>query len=111
MMIDPLALKALKKSACKKQWKKIGLYPHHGFIVMLSSLHSEKSTGIGEFPDLIPMIIWAKKIGLDFIQLLPLNDTGEDPSPYNPVSTLALNPVFLGLSDLPYLDGHSELRE
>ena len=39
------------------------------------------------------------------IQLLPLNDSGCDSSPYNALSAHALNPIFLGLASLPYLNG------
>lgn len=102
-------LKKLANSACKKHWKKIGVYPHHGFILMLSSIHSERSLGSGEFLDLIPLINWAKKIGLDFIQLLPLNDSGNDNSPYNPISVFALNPIYLNLPALPHVENDEEL--
>jgi 4-alpha-glucanotransferase len=79
-------------------WKKIGLGPHHGVCVPLFSLRSKKSCGIGEFNDLIPLIDWCRKTGLDCIQLLPLNDTGDDPSPYNALSSCALDPIYLSLS-------------
>jgi 4-alpha-glucanotransferase len=32
---------------------------------------------------------------------LPLNETGDDPSPYNALSSCALNPLYLSLLDLP----------
>lgn len=64
----------------------------------LFSLHSKKSCGIGEFEDLIPLIDWCKQRGFDCLQLLPLNDTAEDPSPYNPISSCALDPIYLSLS-------------
>lgn len=47
------------------------------------------------------MIDWCKSVGFDVLQLLPLNDTGGDPSPYNPLSSCALDPVYLSLADLP----------
>lgn len=103
--------KQLLKSPLKKQWKKIGVKPHHGIILMLSSLHSQTSLGCGEFLDLIPIIEWCASIGFDFVQLLPLNDTGFDNSPYNPISTLALNPIYLSLQKLPYLKDDSELQQ
>ncbi len=94
----------LLKSACALQWKKVGLFPHHGIVIMLSALHSKKSCGGGEFLDLLPLLKWAPRVGLNFIQLLPLNDTGFDNSPYNPLSTLALNPVYLSLYALDHLN-------
>ncbi len=80
-------------------WQKIGLYPHHGICLPLFSLRTKKSCGIGEFLDLIPLIDWCKKIQFDCIQLLPINDTGDDPSPYNPLSSCALDPIYLSLSE------------
>ena len=85
-------------------WKKIGIYPHHGINVALFSLLTEKSSGIGEFYDLILLIDWCKDLGLDIIQLLPLNESGEDPSPYNAISAYALHPIYLSLYALPYME-------
>lgn len=103
--------KQLLKSACASKWKRLGVYPHHGIIIMLSSLHSKNGACIGEFLDLTQIIEWGKKVGLDFIQLLPLNDTGFDNSPYNPISTFALNPVYLSLYALPHLDEDTYLKK
>lgn len=99
----------LLKSACGSKWKKIGLHPHHGIVLMLRSLHSKQSCGGGEFLDLLPLLPWCKSVGLDFIQLLPLTDSGFDNSPYNPVSTLALNAIYLSLYELPYISKDKEL--
>lgn len=87
-----------------KQWEKIGIQKHHGINLPLFSLRSEKSCGIGEYPDLLPLIDWCQSLGLDTIQLLPLNDGGPEPSPYSALSAFALNPLYLGLSKLPFLD-------
>lgn len=81
-------------------WEKIGKKPHHGICVPLFSLRTEKSSGIGEYLDLIPLIDWCKEVGFDVIQLLPINDTGKDPSPYNPLSSCALDPIYLSLWEL-----------
>ncbi|OGN64739.1 MAG: hypothetical protein A3E80_05965, partial [Chlamydiae bacterium RIFCSPHIGHO2_12_FULL_49_9] len=81
-------------------WKKVGLRHHHGICIPLFSLHTEKSCGIGEFFDLIPMIDWCECLGLDCIQLLPLNESS-DGSPYNPLSSCALDPIYLSLASLP----------
>src|SRR5262245_32157208 len=72
-----------------------------GVAVPVSSLRSELSTGIGEFPDLVLLGAWCKRAGLDLIQVLPVNDTGGDASPYNARSAYALNPVYVRLEDVP----------
>lgn len=92
-------------------WEKIGAYPHHGINFPLSALHSNNSCGIGEFFDLIPMIDWCHRLKIDFIQLLPLNNSEGDPSPYNAISSCALNLVYLSLHGLPYLEKLSGLKK
>ena len=92
----------LQSSPAKKQWEKIGIAPHHGVNVPLFSLHSRTSCGIGEYTDLIPLFPWLHQIGVDFVELLPLNDTGRDSSPYSCISAFALNPIHLGLAALPF---------
>lgn len=92
-----------------RQWQRIGLRPHHGIAIPLFSLHSNNSCGIGEYPDLLPLLDWCQLLGIDTIQLLPLNDTGEDTSPYSAVSAFALNPFHLGLTSLPFINEYPSL--
>jgi len=84
----------------EEHWKRIGKFPHHGICVQLSSLRTQNSSGIGEFLDLIPLIDWCTNHHLDILQLLPINDSGLDPSPYNPQSSMALDPAYLSLYEL-----------
>jgi 4-alpha-glucanotransferase len=76
-------------------------YPPTGTAVPVSAIHSESSLGIGEFLDLIPFGGWCKKCSLDVIQILPVNDTGYQESPYSALSAFALNPVYLRISEVP----------
>jgi 4-alpha-glucanotransferase len=79
-----------------RHWAKIGLRPHHGVLVPLFALHT-KNRGAASFLDLIPLIDWCKQIGFDTLDLLPIYDTGDDLSPYNPISSCALDPTYLDL--------------
>jgi 4-alpha-glucanotransferase len=90
----------LNKCPLASQWQTIGIRHHHGINVPLFSLHSQHSGGIGEYPDLLPIIGWCKEVGFDVIQTLPLNDTGYETGPYGALSAFALNPIHLGLSRL-----------
>ena len=101
----------LLSSVTGTQWGKIGVSAHHGINLPLASIHSKQSCGIGEFHDLIPLIDWCKKVGFDVIQLLPLNDSGSDPSPYNALSSCALHPIYLSLSDLPFVKEDELMQE
>ncbi|ANH79070.1 4-alpha-glucanotransferase [Candidatus Chlamydia sanziniae] len=105
----------INNSPTARLWQSIGISTKHGVCVPLFSLHTQESCGIGEFLDLLPFITWCKQLGFHIIQLLPLNDTGEDTSPYNSISSVALNPLFLSLRKLPHVmavpQAHQKLQE
>lgn len=101
----------LSKTLVAEAWNKIGVYPHHGINVPLFALHTKNSCGIGEFYDLLPLLDWCSELKLDTVQLLPLNDTGDDPSPYFCISSCALNPLFISLHALPFLNQQDDLKK
>jgi 4-alpha-glucanotransferase len=72
-----------------------------GVLVPVYSLRTELSFGSGEFLDLIPFADWCNKSGIDLVQLLPVNDTGDDASPYNALSAFALQPIFCRVQAIP----------
>jgi len=96
-------------SPAEQQWRSIGVKHHHGFNIPLFALHSENSCGIGEYTDLIPLIFFCNELNFSVIQLLPLNDTGRDTSPYAAISAFALNPLHLGLKSLPNTEKYPHL--
>jgi 4-alpha-glucanotransferase len=71
-----------------------------GVAVPLSSVYSADSCGIGEFADLVPLGKWCRENQLDLIQILPVNDTGEERSPYSARSAFALHPVYMRPADI-----------
>ena len=86
------------------KWKKIGIKRRAGVAVPLFSVYSKKSIGSGEIPDLKLLIDWCCNNDLSVIQLLPLNELGFDNSPYNAISTFALEPMYLSLGKLKNVD-------
>ncbi|EPP37116.1 4-alpha-glucanotransferase [Chlamydia avium] len=108
------AVRYIQNSPAKHCWKAIGTLPKHGIAIPLFSLHTQNSCGIGEYLDLIPLISWCRHHGFQIIQILPINDSGEDASPYNSLSSVALNPLYLSLSDLQYAhaipDSHTKIK-
>lgn len=80
---------------------------HHGWVIPLFSLWTKQSCGTGEFLDLLPCIDWCKERGFNVLQFLPLNDKGLDTSPYNPISSCALDPSYLSLTPLAQESGLS----
>ncbi len=99
----------LKGKMTYSAWKRVGIKHHHGINVPLFSLRTKKSCGVGEYLDLLPLIDWCSCLNMDIIQLLPLNESGSDPSPYNALSSCALHPIYLSLHALPYLDQASTI--
>lgn len=71
-----------------------------GLGVLLSSLRSRQSCGIGEYPDLVLMGEFCRKCDFEILQILPLNDTGPEASPYGAHGAFALHPVYLRLQNL-----------
>ncbi|MBN4066947.1 4-alpha-glucanotransferase [Simkania negevensis] len=102
----------LQQSAAWRQWEDVAIKNHHGIVIPLFAIHSKNSCGIGEYLDLIPLIDWCKSVGMDIIQLLPLNDTGMDKSPYNALSAYALNPIHITIHAIKGIEttpGYHEL--
>ncbi|GHU38949.1 hypothetical protein FACS1894190_01750 [Spirochaetia bacterium] len=66
-----------------------------GVVVSVGSLRGSEKSAVGEFVDLIEFSELAEKMGLGLIQLLPVNDTGYESSPYSALSAFALNPIYL----------------
>jgi 4-alpha-glucanotransferase len=74
---------------------------HAGVLVPLFSIPSERSWGVGEIPDLIPLARWLRTSGLDFVQLLPVNEMQEgQSSPYSALSAMAIDPLFVAIDQL-----------
>ena len=74
-----------------------------GISVPVGALRTKKSFGIGEFLDIIPFADFCKKSSLKVIQLLPVNDTGTESSPYSALSASALHPIYISIEALPEL--------
>jgi 4-alpha-glucanotransferase len=72
-----------------------------GVAVPLGALRGKDSIGVGEFPDLAEFAGLCVKAGVSLIQLLPVNDTGYESSPYGSLSAFALNPLYIKIRDVP----------
>lgn len=92
--------KQFLNSKLSKQWQKIGIKRRAGVLAPLFSIYSEDSTGTGEIPDICFLVEWCKKTGLSIIQLLPLNDTGFNFTPYDCETTFGLDPMYLSLGKI-----------
>ncbi len=82
-----------------------------GVLVPVAALRSSASCGVGEFADLPALGAWCRKVGIEVIQILPVNDTGGQSSPYSALSAFALNPIYLRLSGVPEVARHQDLLD
>jgi len=69
-----------------------------GVLCPVFALRTEADLGIGDTEAVRGLIDWAAETGLRFLQFLPINATGGDNSPYNVISSVALEPLTLDLS-------------
>src|SRR5919106_6590702 len=69
-----------------------------GVLVPLFALRGENDLGIGDLGALREFIDWIAEIGFTLVQLLPINETGADNSPYNAISAMAIEPTTLRIA-------------
>ncbi|HEY5035598.1 MAG TPA: 4-alpha-glucanotransferase [Chthoniobacterales bacterium] len=69
-----------------------------GVLAPLFALRHESDLGIGDLEALRQFIDWSRAISFRLVQLLPINETGGDHSPYNAISSRAIDPTTLYLA-------------
>ena len=69
-----------------------------GTLVPVFALRHEKDLGIGDTQAVRDAIVFSAEHKLGLLQLLPINETGDDNSPYNAISSVALDPVYLSMT-------------
>jgi len=73
-----------------------------GVLLPLSSVRSETSWGVGEFPDIGALAPWLQEARLSVWMMLPLLEAGiGQDSPYSALSAFALDPLYISLDQLP----------
>ena len=77
-----------------------------GVLIPTFAIRTEGDLGIGDTGGVRELVDWAADTGLGFVQFLPINATGSDSSPYNAISSVALDYLTLDLNftALPELD-------
>ncbi len=77
------------------------LHPDHriaGVLAPLFALRSRNDLGVGDVGCLRELVDWAADTGFHLVQLLPVNETGADNSPYMAVSSAAIEPSTLEMT-------------
>jgi len=78
------------------------LSPDHklaGVLVPVFALRGSGDLGIGDTVAVKEMIDWCAQHGFRVLQMLPINETGPDHSPYNAISSLALDPTTIAFNE------------
>jgi 4-alpha-glucanotransferase len=84
------------------------LNPDHriaGVLAPVFALRGSQDLGVGDTRALREFADWAAGRGLRVVQILPINEAGSDHSPYNILSSMALDPVTIATTpdELPDL--------
>ncbi|MCG3149153.1 MAG: 4-alpha-glucanotransferase [Verrucomicrobiae bacterium] len=69
-----------------------------GILCPVFSIRTENDLGIGDTDGVRQMIDWCHKHGISMLQVLPINETSDDNSPYNAISSLALDPTTIAIT-------------
>jgi 4-alpha-glucanotransferase len=69
-----------------------------GVLVPAFALRTEDDLGIGDTDAVRQMIDWCHRHHLNLLQTLPINETSDDNSPYNAISSLAIEPATIATS-------------
>ena len=72
--------------------------PIAGILAPLFALRSKDDLGVGDTFTLREFVDWAADYGFGLVQLLPINETGSDNSPYMAVSSIAIEPSTIRTS-------------
>ncbi|MCA0314298.1 MAG: 4-alpha-glucanotransferase [Candidatus Melainabacteria bacterium] len=70
-----------------------------GLLIPVFAMRSdEKDFGIGDTACVMQALDFLASLNMSVLQLLPINETGADNSPYNALSANALDPVYLTMT-------------
>ena len=77
-----------------------------GILEPVFAIRTEDDLGIGDTEGVRQMIDWCHRHQLNILQTLPINEISDDNSPYNALSSLAIEPATIAISprhipDLP----------
>ncbi len=66
-----------------------------GILAPLFAIRGKNDPGIGDTEALKELIEWSASHGIGVVQILPVNETGNDSSPYNLLSAMAFEPTTI----------------
>jgi 4-alpha-glucanotransferase len=69
-----------------------------GLLAPLFALRGRDDLGVGDVGALREFVDWSAEQGFRVVQLLPVNEVGNDHSPYNAISSVALEPTTIEIT-------------
>ncbi|MEI6712636.1 MAG: 4-alpha-glucanotransferase [Verrucomicrobiota bacterium] len=69
-----------------------------GILAPLFAIRGKADLGVGDVAALRELVDWASAHSIGVVQVLPVNETGHDNSPYNAISSVALDPLTLEIT-------------
>src|SRR5205085_7771701 len=69
-----------------------------GILEPVFAIRTEEDLGVGDTEGVRQMIDWCHRHQLSIFQTLPINEISDDNSPYNALSSLALEPTTIAIS-------------
>lgn len=69
-----------------------------GVLCAVFSIRTETDLGIGDTEGVRQMIDWCHRHGFGLLQVLPITETSGDSSPYNAISSMAIEPTTIAVS-------------
>lgn len=69
-----------------------------GILEPVFAIRTDDDLGVGDTEGVRQMIDWCHRHHLNIFQTLPINETGDDNSPYNAISSLAIEPATIAVS-------------
>jgi 4-alpha-glucanotransferase len=93
----------------------MNLAPNHkiaGLLAPVTALRGSNDLGAGDTEALKELVDWSARHGIGMVQILPVNEPGGDSSPYNSISSVALDPMTIAahpasMRDLSAADFHT----
>jgi len=71
-----------------------------GILFPVFSMRRQGDLGIGDTSAVKQCLDWFAQHQVGFLQLLPINVTGSDRSPYSAISSVALDPIYLDIEQI-----------
>jgi len=95
------AAQSSSQAAGSGEYLAMKLSPTHllaGILEPVFAIRTEEDLGIGDTEGVRQMIDWCQRYHLNILQTLPINEISDDNSPYNALSSLALEPTTIAVS-------------